>query len=382
MLYAAGLHDDLNASWGSFWYIGGPGFFYGGHNARGLPNPQGLYDIHGGGLGATPARDGVNTGGQPNIPSGGVSDVERIELQYPFLYFTRRHNPDGGGAGRWNGGNGSARLLMVHGSRDLSADFVPYAGLPQGAFGLFGGYPTGIGGVRAAFEADGSVAGRLQAGDYPIDPEEAVDDGWGTTWTPAGDAGRVKIPEGWLISDFTQGGGGFGDPLDREPERVAADVGRRLISRRAAELLHGVVIDDDGAVDTMATDARRATIRAERRTGVAARDLPDGVSGWEPIMRHHALLELGRSDDGGKWIRCSRCSTVLAPADENPKSACLRRDRDLAELSGRALPDGSAYLGVLREYACPGCATLVEVNVYCPSLGGEEDLWDTRLALT
>ena len=42
-----------------------------------------------------------------NIPSGGISDVERIELQYPFLYFSRNHATDGGGAGRWNGGTGS-----------------------------------------------------------------------------------------------------------------------------------------------------------------------------------------------------------------------------------------------------------------------------------
>src|SRR3712207_8409440 len=51
-------------------YIGGPAWFYGGHNRDGLPVPQGLYDTHGGGLGATPLRDGVNTGGHPNIPSG------------------------------------------------------------------------------------------------------------------------------------------------------------------------------------------------------------------------------------------------------------------------------------------------------------------------
>jgi N-methylhydantoinase B len=139
MLFAAGHDDDINASWGAFWYLGGPGFFYGGHNRRGLPNPQGLYDIHGGGLGAAPMRDGVPTGGQMNIPSGGISDVERIELQYPFLYFGRNHAVDGGGAGRWNGGTGSARLLMVHGSTDLSVDYAPYAGLPHGAFGLFGG---------------------------------------------------------------------------------------------------------------------------------------------------------------------------------------------------------------------------------------------------
>ena len=184
MLYAAGHRDDLNATWGGFWYIGGPGFFYGGHNARGLPNPQGLYDIHGGGLGAAPVRDGVPSGGAMNIPSGGISDVERIELQYPFLYLARNHNPDGGGAGHFNGGAGTARLLLVHGSQDLTVDYAPYAGLPQGAFGLFGGYPAGTGGLRAILAPGDDFAAALAAGRYPVDAQAAVDAGEVRVWLP------------------------------------------------------------------------------------------------------------------------------------------------------------------------------------------------------
>ena len=89
MLYAGGLQEDINAPWQGIWYSGGPGFFYGGHNREGLVTAQGLYDGHGAGLGATPERDGVHCGGNMNIPSGGTSDVERIEMQYPFIYFTR-----------------------------------------------------------------------------------------------------------------------------------------------------------------------------------------------------------------------------------------------------------------------------------------------------
>ena len=80
MLYSAG-YQDINAPWQGIWYTGGPGFFYGGHNRDGIPVAQGLYDGHGAGLGATPTRDGVHCGGNMNIPSGGISDVERIEMQ-------------------------------------------------------------------------------------------------------------------------------------------------------------------------------------------------------------------------------------------------------------------------------------------------------------
>jgi N-methylhydantoinase B len=380
MLFAAGHSDDLNASWGAFWYLGGPGIFYGGHNRRGLPNPQGLYDIHGGGLGAAPTRDGVPTGGQMNIPSGGISDVERIELQYPFLYFSRNHAMDGGGAGRWNGGTGSARLLMVHGSKDTSVDYAPYAGMPHGAFGLFGGYPVGTGGLRAIIDPGDGFAASLAAGRHPVDAAALLADGSGATLVlPQGDPGRVIIPEGDIQADFTQGGGGYGDPLDRPAEQVARDVRRRLVSARLASLLYGVVADDAGLLDAEATERRRAEIRAERAGQSRA---PSGPAATIPTshdaLQFHEALEIIGSGPGAV-VRCRRCGRGLGPASDNYKVHALRRDRTLDELAGRPMPDGSEYLGVLREYACPGCATLLQVDVFVPGLGGEEDLWDIRI---
>ena len=50
------------------------------------------------------------------------------------------------------------------------------------------------------------------------------------------------------------------------------------------------------------------------------------------------------------------------------------------ELSGTRLPSDEDYLGRFHLYACPGCATLLQVDVYCPALGGDEDLMDIRVA--
>ena len=381
MLYAAGRREEVNASWGSFWYLGGPGFFYGGHGPQGLPVPQGLYDIHGGGLGAGATRDGVPSGGQPNIPSGGISDVERIELQYPFVYLSRNHLPDGGAAGRWNGGTGTARLALARGSRDLTADLVPYAGMPHGASGLFGGYPSGIGGIRALLEPAAAFGDALSEGSVPPTAAEVVDAELATISLPAG-AGRVPVPEGWLVSDFTQGGGGFGDPLDREPERVAADVRRRVVTRRAAGLLYGVELRDDGTVDEAATEAAREAVRQERQDGSRPPQpaRPAGEGDWRALLRFHPVLELGSYGGEPPITRCVRCQTSLGPADDGYKPYALRCDRDLEELAGRPMPDGSPYLAILREYACPGCATLLAVDVWCAVLGGDEDLHDVALA--
>jgi N-methylhydantoinase B len=382
MLFAAGTIEDVNASWGSFWYLGGPGFFYGGHNARGLPNPQGLYDIHGGGLGATPARDGVSTGGQANIPSGGISDVERIELQYPFLYFSRNHNPDGGGVGRHQGGNGSARLVLVRGSSDLSVDFTPYAGLPHGAFGLFGGYPVGTGGVRAILEPNPGLADRLAAGDYPTDVAAAVSGEWAVVSRGPERPGRTAVPEGHLIADFVQGGGGYGDPLEREPERVAADVESGLVRRATAERIYGIVFDGSDAADLDATASLREQLRRARLAVHAARPTAmgaGGTSGWSALRRIHDSIDLG-VDGGAAGYRCRRCSASLGPATENYKRHALRSVRELETIADAPMPDGSGFLAVLHEYACPGCGALLQVDVYCQALGGEEDLWDIQPA--
>jgi N-methylhydantoinase B/oxoprolinase/acetone carboxylase alpha subunit len=161
MLYASGSYEDVFASTpGNLVFAGGPGYFYGG--------PQGMYDQHGSGLGATPQRDGVNTGGHMNIPSAGITDVERIEMQYPFIYFTRSHNQDGSGFGRFRGGLGSMRIFLVYGSDDCSTDYKPYGGVAQGGFGLHGGYPTGTGALRVMVKGSARygqrIAGSARAG--------------------------------------------------------------------------------------------------------------------------------------------------------------------------------------------------------------------------
>jgi N-methylhydantoinase B len=386
MLYAGGRLADVNACWQANWYHGGPGYFYGGHNREGLPTAQGLYDIHGGGLGATPTRDGVDTGGHMNIPSGGISDVERIEMQYPFIYFTRRHTTDGGGFGRYRGGAGSERLLMIYGSTDCNVNYRPYAGIPHGSFGLFGGHPTGFGGTRGLIMTEQPLE-RLARGEYPASPEEALAGGWGQLTCVPGSPPRVALPEYAFQADFTQSGGGYGDPLDRPPEAVARDVRIGITSRYAAEHVYGVALDAAGAVDAVGTQARREAIRAERRArGTRARvwaagdpapsagGRPDGTA----VLRFHEYLEVAVAQ-GALVNRCRRCGAVLGPADQNYKLYALALRQDLEELAGKRIPSGEPYEGEYRMYACPGCATLLQVDVYCPRLGGELPIWDIQL---
>jgi N-methylhydantoinase B len=384
MLFAAGETDDVNATWSAHWMAGGPGYFYGGHNREGLPIAQGLYDIHGSGLGAAPSRDGVNSGGHMNIPSGGISDVERVEMQYPFLYFTRNHQQDGGGFGKRQGGAGTYRIYMIHGSQDVSVEYKPYGGVPEFAFGLFGGYPVGYGADRVMFEAPPDVGERLRREPYPVTVAAVAGEGWGTARIPEGAPPRVPVAEGTILTDFVFSGGGFGDPLERDPASVATDLRHGLVSTRTAEFVYGVVLADDGSVDAAATDARRSEIRDERRSASTAPPHAEGwvaeQSDWQPLLRFHEYLNIARAGDR-LGVRCRSCGHVLCDAAANYKEHALRRRRDLAEFSGKSLPSGGDYQSVYDEYYCPGCVALLAVDIECPVFGETAPLWDIRIDL-
>lgn len=388
MLYAGGRYEGVNAGWEGYWYAGGPGHYYGGHNREGTTIAQGLYDIHGGGLGAAVNRDGVNTGGHRNIPAGGISDVERIEMQYPFLYLSRSHNEDGGGPGHYRGGAGSQRLLLIYGSQDCSSDFRPYTGIPLGAFGLFGGYPAGSGGTRSLLAPTGDIVDRLAREPYPTTAVEAVARGWATLDVPIGTPRRLPLPEFSLLSDYVQGGGGFGDPLDREPDAVAHDVQFGLVSEDSAARIYGVVLGANKSPDLSATTTRRKAIRDDRlRKGSPPSGrtsaLSPGPSGspdadTRVVLRFHQVLQVV-DFDGTLAIQCRRCGHLFGEASENYKQYALEVRRELEEYAGHRLPNGEPYLGEFLEYVCPTCATLLQVDVACASLGGDFPLWDVEL---
>jgi N-methylhydantoinase B len=74
-----------------------------------------------------------------------------------------------------------------------------------------------------------------------------------------GCAGVALIP-GETIVSVSSGGGGYGPPIERDPERVAHDVAEGWISRARAAAVYGVVLDDEGTIDPAATSRRRAEL--------------------------------------------------------------------------------------------------------------------------
>ena len=79
---------------------------------------------------------------------------------------------------------------------------------------------------------------------------------------PAEEVRKANIPVGFgdRIRVQTSGGGGYGDPLKRDPSKVADDVRFGYVSRETAERIYGVVLDARGAVLAKDTADRRARL--------------------------------------------------------------------------------------------------------------------------
>ncbi len=210
------------------------------------------------GWGARAHADGINTAGIFCAPGGAATNVETNELAYPMLYMYRKEEADSGGPGA-NRGGVTASMCWVPHDTDAPLNHVVSAfgaAVPQSE-GICGGYPSNA--VRYEMLRDSDVHAQLEAGRIPRDKDEIEAD----VEVISPKAQFQQGPEDVYFSIW-QGGGGFGDPLDRDPERVADDVRTGDVTREEAERVYGVVVGGDGTVDDEATEARRAAIREER----------------------------------------------------------------------------------------------------------------------
>jgi len=218
-----------------------------------------LCDAMAGGLGAKVDGDGVDTGGENCIPMGRVADVEINEFSFPMLYLWRREEADSGGPGRWRGGVGASSCFIPHDSPAESVHLVVSATgktVPQ-APGLSGGYPAAT--QWDVLVRDADARKQLSDGHIPASLDEL--------------AGTVQECPTHLETDlapadvyFThwQGGGGIGDPLEREPELIALDVRLKKVSSTGAREVYGVALTDDQFADLDATTALRRALRRSR----------------------------------------------------------------------------------------------------------------------
>ena len=195
-----------------------------------------MFCFFGGGLGGNPQGDGLNHGNNP-ISTATIPPVEILEALYPVMFTQWALRPDSGGPGRHRGGLGAIYEIEA-----LAED-----GAEVFLLGERGKYPP--------FGVVGGKAAALNRFVYETDNGEA---------TPplVSKVTDIKIRRGQKVRLETPGGGGFGDPAAREPERVARDVRLGYVSRQRALADYKVVLRDDLSPDADATAAARGRTSA------------------------------------------------------------------------------------------------------------------------
>jgi N-methylhydantoinase B len=294
--------------------------------------------------------DGVDSTGQGTTT---IHNVEWVESSFPLLYLFRRHTQDGAGAGRHRGGAGEEVGITVHDAPEGKIKGVAYgvAGFKNSGQGLFGGYPAPPS-VLTLYRGT-QVQDRLAGSEAPQDL-----DALGGEPELLGYCDFTMSPTDVLFLRSASGGG-YGDPLDRDPAAVLEDLGQGLMTEEMARTVYGVAITPHG-VDTPATERNRTHLWEERRKAArsanAGRDLSDAQA-LHPLREN---LEVARLD-GETWVRCSRCKHGLSRQDEDWTQACAR----LTLTPDRASPAMAPWNdhACLLQLCCPACGALFDCDL-------------------
>jgi N-methylhydantoinase B len=165
-----------------------------------------------------------------------MQPIEAVELKYPLRVEHFGLREDSGGDGQWRGGLGCRRAIRVL-SRDTQMSVLSDHNIIP---------PFGIGGGGAGAPNRFSV---IREGKETLPP------------SLPGKVSGFPLQEGDIVLCQTSGGGGYGNPLDRNQQAVLQDVAEGYVTRDKAERVYGLVLEGDG-VDPAATEARRAQIEA------------------------------------------------------------------------------------------------------------------------
>jgi N-methylhydantoinase B len=183
-----------------------------------------LMSFHSGGAGARPKLDGLSATPYPsgvrNVP------VEISEAITPIVVWRKELRTDSGGVGAQRGGLGQTMEIT-------SREDAP--------FGIFASFERVLFPARGRDGAGAGATGELRLGSG----ENLRNKGFQTI--PARERLIIEMP----------GGGGFGDPKARDPQVVASDVRLGLVSAEAAARDYGVVVGENGQVNSAATAKRR-----------------------------------------------------------------------------------------------------------------------------
>lgn len=175
-----------------------------------------------GGMGARPDRDGLNC---TPFPSNSIfGSVEAIENFAPLIFWRKEMPADSGGAGKFRGGAGQQVLIQYvspqPGVVSFRADRLKHPA--RGYFGGLDGHPTRLRVFRG------------RAGEPPNVVAEPGE--------PVNPKGKTRLMPGDTLEVVFPGGGGYGPPRERDPQKVLNDVENGIVTRDSAATIYNVAV--------------------------------------------------------------------------------------------------------------------------------------------
>ena len=296
-------------------------------------------------------KDGVDCGGELLCLTSRVANMETWELRTPVRYLYRRVVPDSGGPGKYRGGCATECAQTPHGSPDNKFHLLALPGVGTfvpTALGCSGGLPGCT--VEWTQFREGNVS------EHPADRsstkgkrEEHIN------------FGLTDIVGNDIVYIRQSGGGGYGDPLDRDPDLVLNDVLQGLVTIGPSRDIYGVVIDlDNKRVDVEATRERRLTLRKERLGGKELEvDTSKRIDVPPNGRRINEYLQVAGSGEES-FVQCTWCGRKVCPANARWKDNVATQKVSIASAGpGRKHSD----LFSMLQFFCPACATQFDVDI-------------------
>jgi len=232
MACSAELKDFTLADYTSVWN----GVLLAGVDETGREFTDVVAEAGGGGTGARSNKDGIDTGGPLDMPGQGIPDVESTEYNYPVLVLWRRESKDASGPGEFRGGVGMEYAMVPYRAGFVMLITITAAQYQPGAMGICGGLPANVQ-FNAVLKNTG-IWDKIRSGEIPVHLDDL---GGEIDVRPPKSMAPMALDE--VLFAVRCGGGGYSDPLLRDPELVQKDIKEGLCSLEVARDIFGVSVD-------------------------------------------------------------------------------------------------------------------------------------------
>ena len=358
-------------------------------------------------------KDGIDSGVAMFNPRAFVSDTEGEEAIAPVILLARGHRENSGGFGKFRGGTGSQCVAVVHRSAKSIALHCGTGGRIPANQGMYGGYPAACVHVDRIMNTD--FYERAASGRPLAYSEEDIDKIKGQVIRGSACFPATPMKPGDMIFAKSLGGGGIGDPIEREPEMIVEDLRNKVVTLETMRNVYCVAVEDQtfdidlDETKKMREEARKTRLsrgipakqyvktmvekREKRDFSEVVLEFLDETSGFLPpfqtelekeekFAREGAdpigevkvkrecceltpYVKVVEDETGRKVTMCGECGFGYGDADENFKLFSLIYERAPDEIHDGTLSPDKEWC-IYREFYCPGCGAQIEVEATPP----------------